>query len=147
MNNLEKLTAIKLQIRELQNSYNQLLPEATFEALTVIDGKDSKIAYQNEQAKLIVSMREKFPTFDEYPHLEKAERDIQFYEKFNRSENEEEITEIDQQIEELEITIASLEEQKSKLLDSPELQEAKETYNRMYKNLTTYNPVVSIYLR
>ena len=48
MNNLEKLTAIKLQIRELQNSYNQLLPEATFEALTVINGKDSKIAYQNE---------------------------------------------------------------------------------------------------
>ncbi|HBE17102.1 MAG TPA: hypothetical protein DDW51_05685 [Cyanobacteria bacterium UBA11367] len=144
--NLERLTAIKLQIKQLEAEYSQLLPIATDEALELIANKNGKIAYQDKQSKVVVRLVSKFPLLDEHKELAQAKAQCDRIIRENLAEFAEEISAIDVEIAALKSTIANLEQQKLNLINL-NADKALSDYDEIYKSLTTYNPIISVYLK
>jgi len=148
MKYLQKLAELKAQIAKLECGIESFMPDAIIEAIDIVGNNSAangkSMVYQSGKTKIVLVFRKKYDR--DYPKLLRLDQDI-LDETLNLQEkNADRLQQIASAIEQLQVTIAELEEESAQIVQSPYLSKLRGLQSKVIKEITYLSPSLSVYL-
>ncbi|MFM6095516.1 MAG: hypothetical protein ACKPJO_08380 [Dolichospermum sp.] len=146
MSKLDELLKLRTIINQMQSQIDQIMPDAIEEALEIASTAKNKAIYSNENGRIVLCMKKKFPSKNDDILLSKLDEDITRISSELTRRNFSEISQIQIKIESLKKEIEELEKQQEKLSSSPTLISLKAQYTSRREESSYFDPTLSVYL-
>lgn len=146
---LKKLVDLRIVQSKLQQEIEMLMPDAICEALKIVDEctVNNRTVYQDSHNRIVLVMRKKLCNHEDDATLARLDADIQAATAQLAQKYAVELEQIDAEIEQLKEAIASLENQREKLLSSRYISSLKKQYKNQLEKTAYFSPNLSVFIK